>query len=283
VATRTDIKVMIAHEVPLVRAGLEVALQGEYDLEIVSAAGLLGRMSAASGQTQPQGMKIVIADRATGPQLAMAGRSSGYCVLIVTSDDTETGIVRAVEAGVRGYLLLTSSLEAVVGAVRSLAYGGTALDPIVATRMIDSLTFDSLTNREGEVLRLLMLGLGDKAIANRLGRSVGTVKSHVKALLFKLNARCRTEAVAVAQRRGFVSAEPAQPVRAAGSAASGFSVVQATREASPCRAGARFEGALAVSILPGRHSVLLAERAGEVRGAVESTGERDLRDRLASP
>ncbi len=204
-------QVMIAHEVPLVRAGLEVALQGKHDVAMLSASELLGRMSASAGRAQRGTVRIVVADCATGPQLAITGRSSGYRVLIVTSDDTETSVVRAVEAGVRGYLLLTSSLEGVVGAVRSLTFGGTALDPIVATRMIDSLTFNSLTNREEEVLRLVMVGLGDKAIANRLGRSVGTVKTHVKALLFKLKARCRTEAVAIAQRRGFVSAEPAQP------------------------------------------------------------------------
>jgi DNA-binding NarL/FixJ family response regulator len=160
-------------------------------------------------------VKIVVADCATGPQLAIAGRSSGHVVLIVTAEDTEASIVRAVEAGVRGYLLLTSPVEAIAGAVRSLADGGSALDPIVAARMLDSLAFNALTNRETEVLRLVMLGLGDKAIANRLGRALGTVKSHVKALLVKLDARSRTEAVAIAQRRGFISAEPTQPMRAA--------------------------------------------------------------------
>lgn len=208
-ATSPDIRVIVAHDLPLVRAGLELALRGKHDVEITSASELLGRVSAPTGQTQPASVKIIVADCATGPQLAIAGRSSGHVVLIVTAEDTESSIVRAMEAGVRGYLLLSSPLEAIAGAVRSIAGGGRALDPTVAARMIDSLAADALTHCEVEVLRLLMLGWGDKAIANRLGRALGTVKSHVKALLSKLHARSRTEAVVIALRRGFDCAEPA--------------------------------------------------------------------------
>ena len=75
-------------------------------------------------------------------------------------------------------------------------------------KMAVSLRSRPLTGREVEVLRLIMQGLPDKAIARRLQRSVGTAKSHVKAILTKLEASSRVEAVAVARRRGLVHDEP---------------------------------------------------------------------------
>jgi DNA-binding NarL/FixJ family response regulator len=113
------------------------------------------------------------------------------------------------EAGVSGYLLVTSPLDMLLRAVRTVIDGGTALDPIVATKMRDSLKGPKLTVRELEVLQLLTEGLSDKEIARRLARSTGTVKTHVKSVLTKLNTARRTEAVAVAQRRGLLS--PAAP------------------------------------------------------------------------
>ena len=89
-------------------------------------------------------------------------------------------------------------------AVRSIHRGDTAIDPAVAAKMMSSLRYPRLTHREYEILRLLLLGLSDKAIAARLGRSAGTVKAHVKSVLSKLNATSRTHAVSVARQRGLV-------------------------------------------------------------------------------
>jgi DNA-binding CsgD family transcriptional regulator len=150
---------------------------------------------------QPAGA-LVVTDCDIG--VAVSERSSGCRVLIVTNDDTEASIRRAMEVGTHGYLLLTSTLDAVVRAVRCVISGGTALDPMIATKIVDIFTDRGLTDRELDVLRLMMLGLSNKAIANSIARSVGTVKSHVKAVRAKLNVTSRTEAVAVAQRRGLV-------------------------------------------------------------------------------
>jgi len=97
--------------------------------------------------------------------------------------------------------LLSSDVEEVVRAIQSLHAGGTVVNGVVAAKMVESLAARPLTPREMDVLRLLMLGLSDKAIARKLARSVGTVKTHVKAVLDKLNAARRTEAVAIARRR----------------------------------------------------------------------------------
>jgi two-component system NarL family response regulator len=125
-------------------------------------------------------------------------------VLILTDDESEVSIRRAVELGIGGYLPLSSGVESVVHAVRCVNNGGTAIAPNVMTKMAISLRSRPLSEGEIEVLRLIMQGLPDKAIARRLERSVGTAKSHVKAILMKLDASSRVEAVAVARRRGLV-------------------------------------------------------------------------------
>jgi two-component system NarL family response regulator len=132
-------------------------------------------------------------------------------VLILTDDDSEVSIRRAVELGVGGYMPLSSGVESVVRAVRCLHNGGTAIAPNVVTKMAMSLQSRGLTQREVEVLRLIMQGLSDKAIARRLQRSVGTARSHVKAILMKLKASSRVEAVAIARRRGLVSEKSMTP------------------------------------------------------------------------
>ena len=126
-------------------------------------------------------------------------------MLILSDDDSEVSIRRAVELGISGYLPLSSRVESVVHAVRCIHNGGTAIAPDIMTKMAMSLRSRGLTQREVEVLRLIMQGLADKAIAHRLERSVGTARSHVKAILMKLKASSRVEAVAIARRRGLVS------------------------------------------------------------------------------
>ncbi|MBS0420983.1 MAG: response regulator transcription factor [Proteobacteria bacterium] len=195
---------MIAHRTPVVCAGLEAALRAQGgDFEIGSLGPLPGSTRFEESQIKSDRI-VVIADCETGMQLAISRYASRCRVLIMTQDDTEASIRRAMEAGIRGYLLLTSTLDAVVRAIRCVHDGGTALDPAVAAKMVDSFAGDPLTSREVDVLGLLMLGLSDKEIAKRLERSVGTVKTHLKALRAKLNASSRTEAVAIAQRRGLL-------------------------------------------------------------------------------
>ena len=198
-ATGTETAVLVAHREPLIRAGLESALGKCSDLDVHCAS--------EEQALQANDQKAIVADCEAGIRLALAGREAGPPVLIVTTDDSEVSIRRAIAAGVRGYLLPGSTLESVVQAVRSVARGGTAIDPVVAAKMLQSLNGETLTCRELEVLRLLMEGLGNKVIAQELGIALGTAKSHVKNLLAKLNATSRTEVVAIAQRRGLLPPE----------------------------------------------------------------------------
>jgi DNA-binding NarL/FixJ family response regulator len=197
-----SIRIVIARREPLIRAGLECALAPNADFEVSAVAEerLLGGADLRS-------IDVLLADCELGVQLATTARQSGCRILIVTHDEREGSIARALEAGVRGYVLLSSSLEAVAHAVRCVVRGGTSIDPLAATKMIERLNGDRLTRRELDVLSLLTLGLADKAISNRLGIAVGTVKSHVKRLREKLNVTSRTQIAAVAQRRGLLPPE----------------------------------------------------------------------------
>ena len=192
------IHVLIAHENPLVAAGLEAAFGTQQDFHIVERR--------ETGDVSPVNAATVAVSGYEGGTLRLAAQCSSGCrVLILTDDDSEVSIRRAMELGVSGYLPLSSGVESVVHAVRCIYNGGVAIAPNVAAKMAVSLQSRGLTRREIEVLRLIMQGLRDKAIAYRLERSVDTARSHVKAILMKLKASSRVEAVAIARRRGLVS------------------------------------------------------------------------------
>jgi DNA-binding NarL/FixJ family response regulator len=157
-----------------------------------------------------------VADYNCGLQLAASHGAWGDKVMILTNSDSEANIWRAVEQGVRGYLLFGCSVKDLVDGVRSVHAGSTVLAPLVAGRIADRIKSKALTTREEDILRRIMLGLSNKRIALQLDLAVGTVKTHMKSILGKLDAASRTEAIAIAQRRGILGEErewPQPPVR----------------------------------------------------------------------
>jgi DNA-binding NarL/FixJ family response regulator len=205
-AVSDKIRVMVAHGNPLVSAGLEVAFKAQEDFEVFACDP--GSHCATAAEARLEAANVAVTDCEIGLRLVASATGRQCRVLIITEDESEASIRRAVEMGAGGYLLLKSSLESVVRGVRTVHDGGTPLDPLVTTKMVASLSGPPLTRRELDVLRLMMVGLSDKGIAKRLARSVGTAKTHVKAILAKLDCASRTAAVAVARRRGLVSEGP---------------------------------------------------------------------------
>ena len=200
------LQVLVAHAEPLVAAGLEATLREENDLDVSALTSPRPELTPVGAHELAD---VILADCRTGIRLALGSHPGNHetrrpRIVIVTQDESEVSVRRAIEAGVRGYLLLGATRDSVVQAVRFAARGGITLDPIAASRMAASLG-DSITSREREVLGLVMLGLPDKVIANRLGIRIGTAKCHVKQLLLKLDASSRTEAAAIAQRRGLIT------------------------------------------------------------------------------
>jgi DNA-binding NarL/FixJ family response regulator len=202
------IKVHIAHGDPLVAAGLAVSLQRQPEFE--AYVWPAGNLSSATASHLPR-PDVVVADYDSGMRLITSAAANGYRVVILTHSDGEARIRDALEQGARGYLLLGCSLKDLFDGLRSVRAGGLAIGPQVASRVAEWMTHRALTPREGDILRQLMLGRSNKHIAIALNVAIGTVKTHVKSILDKLDAASRTQAAAIAQRRGIVQEERESP------------------------------------------------------------------------
>jgi two-component system NarL family response regulator len=200
------IKVLIAHGDPLISAGLALTLRKRRGFEAVVCSPAL----TVSARQLPSA-DVVVADYDSGLRLIVSAGAGSHRVMILTHSDSEAKICHALEQGARGYLLLGCSLQDLIDGLRSVHAGGMALGPLVTSRVADWMKQQALTRREGDILRQMMLGLSNKGIATRLTVAVGTVKTHVKSILRKLDASSRTEATAIAQRRGILHEERGPP------------------------------------------------------------------------
>lgn len=208
-----SIKVLVLHRDALISAGVISALGKHPDL-VVREPDALQAVDEPARTFTHERADVVVADYETALEIlskeriepAPRGRTPPN-VLIVTRCETQWQIRNALERGVRGYLLLGCSPHELAEAVRGLHRGERYLGALVAQRIAESLTCEMPTGRELDVLRLLARGHGNKAIALKLNIAVGTVKSHVKAILQKLDAATRTEAAAVADRRGLLTVQ----------------------------------------------------------------------------
>ena len=205
---QSRIRVRIAHSDPLITAGLVTLLRKRRDFEVLVSS--RAQTSDAAARHLPPA-HVVVADYDSGLRLLGSAGAASPRVMILTHSDGEARICRALEQGVRGYLLFGCSLQELINALRSVNLGRLAFAPLVVSRMADWMRQPALTRREEDILRHVMLGLSNKEISGKLTLAIGTVKTHVKAILGKLHARSRTEAVAIAQRRGILSEECEYP------------------------------------------------------------------------
>lgn len=201
------IRIVLADDHPIVREGLVSVLETQPDFEVVGQAGdgaaAVELVAALRPDVVLLDLEMPVLD---GVQALRAMRTADpdARVLVFTAFDTDERIISAVQAGARGYLLKGAPREELFNAIRVVARGGSTLQPIVAARVLERMalptTFEPLTAREQEVLTLLAQGLQNKEIAARLYISERTVKFHVSALLAKLGAGNRTEAVHLARQ-----------------------------------------------------------------------------------
>jgi DNA-binding NarL/FixJ family response regulator len=207
------IRVLIADDHPVVRAGLSLMLQTEPDIVVVGEAADGPEALALAEQLRPvvllldlempgmDGVEVLRHLRVAAPEVA---------VVVFTVFDTDERILAALRAGARGYLLKGAPREEVFAAIRTASAGGSLLTPVVASRLLEHVRGEGqraeppappVTPRQLEVLRLVARGLQNKEIAAALHISERTAKYHVEALLRRLDATNRTEAVAIATRR----------------------------------------------------------------------------------
>jgi DNA-binding NarL/FixJ family response regulator len=200
------IKVRIVHSDPLISAGLSATLGRMREFELVPTEVSSVRLHLTGRISRPPA-HVAIADYESGMRLIASVDSLSQHVVILTHSDSEAKICHALEQGARGYMLFGVSVEDLVEGLRSVHAGGIAVGPVVASRIADRMKQQALTRRETDIMRQMMLGMSNKAIASKLDLAVGTVKTHVKSILEKLHANSRTEAVSIAQRRGMLREE----------------------------------------------------------------------------
>lgn len=215
-ANAVPIRILIADDHPIVREGLIAILGTQPDFLVVAETGAGAEAVRLVTELRPD---IVLLDLDM-PEMdgvsalrLMHEHVPGVRVIVLTAFDTDDQIVGAVRAGAKGYLLKGVPRAEIFDAIRVVHAGGSLLQPIVTSKLMRSIEHDAevqtpavdpLTGRETEVLALLAQGHTNKEIAAALFISERTVKFHVSAIMGKLNAGNRTEAVAAAAQRGLV-------------------------------------------------------------------------------
>ena len=202
------IRVLIADDHPVVREGLAAILRSEPDIQVVAEAADGVHACALYDEHLPD---VVFLDlrmpRKDGLQVVtelMSSRRPKPRIIVMTTYETEEDVRRALHAGAKGYLVKGALPEQILETVRRVA-GGEALVPTrIASVLTESLSHPELSARELQVLRQMAAGDSNKEIGQRLNITEHTVKAHVKAILLKLNAVGRTEAIAIAMKRGLL-------------------------------------------------------------------------------
>ncbi|MCP9943552.1 response regulator transcription factor [Streptomyces somaliensis] len=208
--TETPIRLLLADDHPVVRAGLRAVLETEPGIEVVAEAATAEAAvdRAARGDVDVVLMDLRFGGGMTGAEATavITARSGAPRVLVVTTYDTDADTLPAIEAGATGYLLKDAPPEDLAAAVRTAAAGRTALAPAVADRLMNRLRTPgtTLSRRETEVLALVAEGLSNQAVGDRLHLTEGTVKSHLARVYAKLDVDSRTAAVAAATRLGLI-------------------------------------------------------------------------------
>ena len=213
----TRLRVVIADDQPMMRAGFKAVLEATGTIEVVAEAGTGEEAVLAARRHDPD---VVLMDIRM-PDLdgiEATRRLAGHRVLILTTFGLDEYIIEALRAGASGFLLKDAPTQEVVDAVRAVAAGDAVLAPAVTRQLLDQVGrrlpaamsrapegLEELTDREQQVLRMLAVGLSNAEIAEALVLSEATVKTHVSNLLGKLGLRDRVQAVIYAYESGLIT------------------------------------------------------------------------------
>jgi two-component system NarL family response regulator len=203
----SPIRVLVADDHTVLRDGLVALIKQEEDMEVVADTGNGQSAVVLWKQHRPDitlmdlkmpgldGVDAIYRIRAAEPRAR---------IIVLTTYDGDEDIYRGMRAGAKSYLLKDVRREELFLCVREVHAGRTYIPPAVAAKLVERLPGEELTPRELEVLRLVAQGKPNKLIGADLAISEVTVKSHVQSVFRKLNVLSRTEAIAVANRRGLI-------------------------------------------------------------------------------
>ena len=215
-----SIRVLVADDQSMVRAGFRLLLSGEDGIEVVAEAE--NGLEAVDKATRFQPSVVLIDIRM--PELdgleatrRILAADPGARILILTTFDLDEYIYEALQAGASGFVLKDDPPEQLIAAIRTVAAGDALLSPAVTRRVIQQFTripraaqpsgLEQLTGRERDVLRLVAQGLSNAEIGERLFIGETTVKTHVTHVLQKLHLRDRVQAVVLAYQTGLLEPE----------------------------------------------------------------------------
>jgi DNA-binding NarL/FixJ family response regulator len=218
----TPLRILIADDQALVRAGFRMILEVEEDIEIVGEVSDGAQAVQAAGELKPDVVLMDIRmpemDGIEATRLITADGDDGPRVLMLTTFDLNEYVYEALRAGASGFLLKDVPPEQLAAGIRVVAAGDALLAPAITKRLIQEFaagrpmetpsppaSFEDLTARELEVFKLIARGLSNAEIAAELVVSETTVKTHVARLLMKLSLRDRVQAVVLAYESGLVT------------------------------------------------------------------------------
>lgn len=201
------IRILLSEDHTVVRDGLAAIIRQESDLDVVAEAGDGRQAVDLWKERRPDvtlmdlrmpvldGVNAIYEIRAADPNAR---------IIVLTTYDGDEDIYRGLRAGAKSYLLKDVRREELFQCIREVHAGKTFIPPAIAAKLAERLPGDELSPRELEVLRLLAEGKPNKLIGAAMSIAEVTVKSHVQSLFKKLNVLSRTEAIAVANRRGLL-------------------------------------------------------------------------------
>ena len=210
-----SIRVLVADDQSMVRAGFRMLLTGEQDIEVVAEASNGREAVALAGRLNPavvlMDIRMPEIDGLEATRRILAA-NQGARILILTTFGLDEYVYEALRAGASGFVLKDDPAEQLISAVRTVAAGNALLSPAITKRVIRQFTrvtrparpkeLGELTEREREILRLIATGLSNAEIGRDLYISETTVKTHVTHILQKLGLRNRVQAVVLAYQAG---------------------------------------------------------------------------------
>jgi DNA-binding NarL/FixJ family response regulator len=205
------IRVLIVDDHPIVREGVTGVLAREPDIEVVGEADTLEEGLRLDGTRQPD---VILLDLKLPGATALEGVTSfagrGRGIVVFTAHDADAEVFGAIRGGARGYLLKGSPAAEIAEAIRLVHAGESYLSPRIAAKLVKDVAAPRgrtgvLSPRERGVIRLVAAGLSNRQIGETLSITERTVKFHVTAILNKLGAENRAQAVAVAAERGLLN------------------------------------------------------------------------------